>query len=112
MRREPETWPGAPFLLSVNINPIQMTPQEYHRLLSWQNARKKATAFKPRVPARATAKRGRVENTRARRKLQPASMLNMPKPAGHQTLPRFPSEREKVLFAAHERRKAAGWRHG
>ena len=43
---------------------------------------------------------------------QKASMLNMGKPAGHKTLPRFPSERERVLFAAHASRKEAGWIRG
>lgn len=40
------------------------------------------------------------------------SMMNMGAPARHVPLPRFPSERERVLFAAHERRKAAGWIRG
>ena len=43
---------------------------------------------------------------------QKSSMLNMPRPAGHKTLPRFPSERERVLFAAHISRREAGWIRG
>jgi len=46
------------------------------------------------------------------RKGQRASMLNMGVPKGHKALPMFPSERERTLFAAHERRKAAGWIRG
>ena len=89
-----------------------MNPQEYHRLLSFQNARKRLAQAKPSVPSRNTAKQGRVANARERRLAQPASMLNMGKPAGHITLPRFPSERERTMFAAHQRRKEAGWVHG
>ncbi len=40
------------------------------------------------------------------------SMMNMGQPTRHQPLPRFPSERERSLFAAHERRKEAGWIRG
>ena len=64
-------------------------------------------------PKRSLAK----EQRRAARKMtkatsQPYSMLNMGAPAGHVVLPRFPSERERTMFAAHERRKEAGWIRG
>lgn len=39
-------------------------------------------------------------------------MLNMARPAGHKTLPRFPSERERIMFAAHASRREAGWIRG
>ena len=54
-----------------------------------------------------TASRRMTKSTR-----QPYSMLNMGAPARHMPLPRFPSERERVMFAAHERRKEAGWIRG
>jgi len=63
-------------------------------------------------PTRAQAKRGRVSNIRQLRAEHKESMLNMPRPAGHKTLPRFPSEKEKILFAAHASRKEAGWIRG
>ena len=65
-----------------------------------------------RPPTRAQAKRGRVNNIRQLRAEHKESMLNMARPAGHKTLPRFPSERERVLFAAHASRKEAGWIRG
>lgn len=89
-----------------------MTPQEYHRLLSFQNATKRLARYKRPITSRAVAKRGRALNLRERRKAQVRSMLNMGAPAGHMPLPRFPSERERVMFAAHERRKEAGWIRG
>lgn len=46
------------------------------------------------------------------RKKQANSMLNMARPAGHKTLPRFPSERERIMFAAHASRREAGWIRG
>lgn len=46
------------------------------------------------------------------REAQAESMLNMARPAGHRTLPRFPSEKEKILFAAHARRRESGWIRG
>lgn len=46
------------------------------------------------------------------RESQAGSMLNRARPAGHKTLPRFPSERERVLFAAHVSRREAGWIRG
>lgn len=65
-----------------------------------------------RPPTRAQAKRGRMSNIRQNRAEHKESMLNMPRPSGHKTLPRFPSEKEKVLFAAHASRKEAGWIRG
>ena len=65
-----------------------------------------------RPPTRAQAKRGRVNNIRQNRAEHRESMLNMARPAGHKTLPRFPSEKEKTLFAAHASRKEAGWIRG
>jgi hypothetical protein len=65
-----------------------------------------------RPPTRAQAKRGRAGNIRQNRAEHKESMLNMPRPSGHRTLPTFPSEREKVLFAAHASRKEAGWIRG
>jgi len=67
-------------------------------------------SFRP--PTRAQAKRGRMSNIKALRAEHKESMLNMPRPAGHRTLPRFPSEREKTLFAAHASRREAGWIRG
>jgi len=43
---------------------------------------------------------------------QASSMLNMGRPARHKTLPYFPSEKEKVLFAAHAKRRESGWIRG
>ena len=63
-------------------------------------------------PTRAQAKRGRISNIRQLRAEHRESMLNMSRPAGHRTLPRFPSERERVMFAAHVSRREAGWIRG
>lgn len=65
-----------------------------------------------RPPTRAQAKRGRAGNIRQNRAEHRESMLNMPRPAGHKTLPRFPSEKERALFAAHISRREAGWIRG
>jgi len=65
-----------------------------------------------RPPTRAQAKRGRVGNIKANRAEHKESMLNMPRPARHKTLPYFPSEKEKVLFAAHAKRRESGWIRG
>lgn len=65
-----------------------------------------------RPPTRAQAKRGRVSNIKALRAEHKESMLNMSRPSGHKTLPRFPSERERVLFQAHASRREAGWIRG
>lgn len=43
---------------------------------------------------------------------QRSSMVNMPAPAGHQPVPRFVGEKERAMFAAHQRRQDAGWLHG
>jgi len=75
-----------------------------------EKAFKALPTFRP--PTRAQAKRGRVGNIRQNRAEHKESMLNMPRPAGHRTLPRFPSEREKVLFAAHAKRRESGWIRG
>ena len=73
-----------------------------------------ATRGKPqRPPMRSRTKTaGRRNYLALARQSQPDSMLNMGKPAGHITLPRFPSERERTMFAAHLRRREAGWVHG
>lgn len=46
------------------------------------------------------------------KKRQANSMLNMGRPSGHRTLPTFPSEKEKVMFAAHAKRRESGWIRG
>ena len=64
-------------------------------------------------PKRSFAQEQRAFARRMKRKtFQPDSMLNMGAPARHVPLPRFPSERERALFNAHEKRKASGWVHG
>jgi len=65
-----------------------------------------------RLPSKRQAKAGHTSCLKARRAAHKGSMLNMPRPAGHKTLPQFPSEREKTLFAAHASRKEAGWIRG
>lgn len=64
------------------------------------------------LPKRNTYREAKKASAAMRRESQPDSMLNMGQPARHIPLPRFPSERERVLFANHERRKAAGWIRG
>lgn len=64
------------------------------------------------VPTRRRAKEARKSFVRNARESQAGSMLNMARPAGHKTLPRFPSERERVLFKAHISRREAGWIRG
>jgi len=64
------------------------------------------------IPTRRRAKEAKKSFRRNARESQSDSMLNMPRPARHQTLPRFPSEKEKVLFAAHMKRRESGWIRG
>lgn len=69
-----------------------------------------AQAPEPGQRSRASEQRTAAKKmTRASHK---QSMMNMGAHARHVPLPRFPSERERVLFAAHERRKNAGWIRG
>lgn len=64
-------------------------------------------------PVRSLAKEQRIASRRMTKSIrQPYSMLNMGAPARHIPLPRFPSERERAMFAAHEKRRDAGWLHG
>lgn len=64
------------------------------------------------IPTRRRAKELKKSFRANARESQADSMLNMARPAGHKTLPRFPSERDRALFAAHMRRKEAGWVRG
>ena len=64
------------------------------------------------IPTRRRVKEAKKSFRRNARESQSDSMLNMPRPARHQTLPRFPSEKEKVLFAAHMKRRESGWIRG
>lgn len=73
---------------------------------------KTAIATAPEPGQRSRASEQRQAARKMTRKGQRASMLNMGVPKGHKALPMFPSERERTLFAAHERRKAAGWIRG
>lgn len=68
--------------------------------------------FAPEPGQRSRAAEQRTAAKRMTRAAHKESMMNMGAPARHVPLPRFPSERERVLFAAHERRKAAGWIRG
>lgn len=64
-----------------------------------------------RPPASRISEAKRAWKSLAKKK-QANSMLNMGRPSGHKTLPYFPSEREKVLFAAHAKRRESGWIRG
>lgn len=64
------------------------------------------------VPTRRRAKESRKSFIRNARESQASSMLNMPRPARHKTLPYFPSEKEKTMFAAHAKRRESGWIRG
>lgn len=88
------------------------TIEQLRYALSLQTERAMKVLPSARIPTRAQAKRGRVSNIKQLRKEHSESMLNMPRPAGHKTLPRFPSERERTLFAAHLSRREAGWIRG
>lgn len=88
------------------------TISQLRHALSVQRERELSSLPNFRPPTRAQAKRGRVSNIKALRAEHKESMLNMPRPAGHKTLPRFPSERERVLFQAHISRREAGWIRG
>lgn len=81
-------------------------------LASWNSSRMQRL-HKQLVPASKRAvKIAKKSFRRLARASQKTSMLNMGKPHGHITLPRYPSERERVLFAAHASRKEAGWIRG
>lgn len=64
------------------------------------------------IPRRSAVKEQKSAAKRMTRERQSSSMMNMGQPVRHIPLPRFPSERERMLFAAHERRKSAGWIRG
>ena len=64
------------------------------------------------IPRRSAVKEQKSAAKRMTRERQPHAMLNRGQPARHIPLPRFPSERERALFAAHESRKNAGWIRG
>lgn len=66
----------------------------------------------PEPGQRSRANEQRTAARKATRAAHKESMMNMGAPARHVPLPRFPSERERALFAAHERRKNAGWIRG
>lgn len=63
-------------------------------------------------PTRQQVKQKRKGFVAIAKKSQASSMLNMGQPKRHQSLPRFPSERERILFAAHISRREAGWIRG
>jgi hypothetical protein len=63
----------------------------------------------PSKSAITNARKAYKANARAK---QPHAMLNMPAPAGHQHLPRFPDDRSRTLYAAHLKRRESGWTHG
>lgn len=69
-------------------------------------------AMAPEPGQRSRAGEQRSAARKAIRKAHRESMMNMGAPKHHIPLPRFPSEREKVMFAAHERRQNAGWIRG
>ena len=71
-----------------------------------------AVATAPEPGQRSRAGQQRSAARKATRATQTKSMMNMGAPKGHVALPRFPSERERVMFAAHESRKNAGWIRG
>lgn len=64
------------------------------------------------IPTRRRAKEQKKGFRALARESQADSMLNMSRPNGHRTLPRFPSEKEKTLFAAHMKRRESGWVRG
>lgn len=65
-----------------------------------------------RLPSKSSIANNRKAYKSLNRGKQPHAMTNMPAPANHQHLPRFPDERSKTLFAAHKRRQESGWLHG
>ncbi len=64
------------------------------------------------IPRRSTVKEAKRASKAMTRARQPDCMLNMPAPARHKPVPYLAGEREKRLFAAHDKRRAAGWLHG
>lgn len=81
-----------------------------HRLT--KAVRKTTILQAPEPGQRSRAAEQRTAAKKMTRAAHKQSMMNMGAPARHVPLPRFPSERERALFAAHERRKNAGWIRG
>lgn len=93
--------------------PLPIILESMDTLLASWNSTRMGRLHKQLVPAsKRAAKIAKKSFRRLARASQKTSMLNMGKAKGHITLPRFPSERERVLFAAHASRKEAGWIRG
>lgn len=65
-----------------------------------------------KLPSKSSIANARKAYRALNRARQSTSMLNMPAPSGHVSLPRFPDDRSKALFAAHAKRRESGWTHG
>lgn len=88
----------------------QTIQQNRQRLLTKINNDQAPSAR--RIPTRRQAKSQRKSFVRLVRKSQPDCMLNMPVDKFHRPVPMLVGERDKRLFAVHDKRREAGWIRG
>lgn len=65
-----------------------------------------------RIPTKRDVRQASRGVKQDRRREQPDSMLNMPRPAHHRPIPLWADERTKAQMARHQARRAAGWIRG